>query len=254
MIHDLTPIKFPHFHIKRSTIIHKLLLKKIIKESDLIITASNTTKNDIKNYQQTKAKIEIISLGINQGPRNTVRPPQKVSQPYLLFVGTIEPRKNLTTLLEAFNELKRETKIPHKLILAGQTGWKSENIIALAKSTKNIELKGYVNEEEKNSLYKNADIFIYPSIYEGFGLPPMEAMNNNVPVITSNTSALKELYGNYSLQFKPKDTQALKTHILTLINNPLIRKNLIKKASAYSKNFTWLNTARKTLNAFEKLQ
>ncbi|MDA1061008.1 MAG: glycosyltransferase family 1 protein [bacterium] len=263
MIHDLTPILMPNLHIKRSTIIHKLFLKRILKNADIILTASDRTKQDIKNYSHTKAKIETIPLGIKQIPNelsNTefflkngypkpkvVRPPD-MKDPYLLYLGTIEPRKNLETLIDAFVELKKSNKIPHKLILAGEIGWKAKKILEKAKHL-DIIMTNHVSEDEKEKLYANADIFIYPSLYEGFGLPPLEAMNHNVPVICSNGGSLKELYENYALMFDPKDKEQLKRHIVSLLENNELRQNLVEKAKPYSQKFTWKKTAERTLQA-----
>jgi len=253
----------PKFHIKRSTIIHRLLLKRILKNANIILTASERTKQDIKNYSHTKAEIQTIPLGINQLPpelsntefflKNGYPKPKKKqnSKPYFLYLGTIEPRKNLETLIEAFLELKNSYKIPHKLILAGEVGWKARNILEKAKHN-DIIMTNHISEEEKEKLYENADIFIYPSLYEGFGLPPLEAMNHNVPVICSNGGSLKELYENHTLMFDPKDKNQLKKHIISLLENQELRQNLIEKGKKYSQRFTWEKTAKKTLQALSE--
>lgn len=268
MIHDLTPILFPKFHIKRSTIIHHLLLKRVLKNSDLILTASKTTKRDIQKYCKTKAKIEIVPLGINSFltksknkdsvvPGDNSEYKTEISQialnpsPYILYLGTIEPRKNLETLVDAYSELKKEYKIRHKLILAGEIGWKSGSIIKKCIKNK-IILTGYLTEKEKAAYYKNADIFIYPSLYEGFGLPPLEAMSYGIPVIASNGGSLKEILNSHALLFSPKDKTQLKKHILKLIKNKNLREKLGKKGLTYSKNFTWKKTATKTLETIQR--
>lgn len=256
MIHDLSPILFPKFHIKRSTIIHKLFLKRALRSSDLILTASEKTKQDIKKYVQTKAKIKVIPLGISQPKEEIFKIRQtttKSQNPYFLYLGTIEPRKNLATLINAFQDLKKNHKIPHKLILAGEIGWHPEKILKKIRKNKDIILTGYLSEKEKADYYKNADIFIYPSLYEGFGLPPLEAMSYGTPVICSNGGSLKEIFKNHALLFNPKDKKTLKKHILTLLRNKNLRKKLITTGKNYSKDFTWQKTAKNTLSEFLKL-
>ncbi len=243
-IHDLTPLLFPQFHENQSVLIHKLLLPKIIKKADLIITPSNTTKKDILKLNP-KAKITTIPLGAKpQKSQISVR----TKSPYLLYLGTIEPRKNLEILIEAYNELN----LKHKLILAGKIGWKANPILKKAAENPNIILTGQVTEKEKANLYKNAAIFIYPSHYEGFGLPPLEAMQYGIPVITSNNSSLKEYFKNHTLLFKTKNQ--LKTHIKTLLTKKSLREKLSKNGQQYAKQFTWEKTAKETLKAFEKLK
>ncbi len=252
MIHDLTPILFPKFHIKKSTIVHQILLKKVLKQADLILTASERTKKDILKYSKTNSKITIIPLGISH-PNKKEKPTPVKQNPYFLYLGTIEPRKNISLLIDAFLELKKEHKITHKLILTGKIGWKSKKIIKKAKISPEIILTNYINEKEKHNLYKNADIFIYPSIYEGFGLPPLEAMSYKIPVITSTGGSLKEIYGNYALQFDPQDKTKLKNHIISILNNPKKQNKLTQKAKTFSQNFSWEKTAKKTFKELEKL-
>jgi glycosyltransferase involved in cell wall biosynthesis len=247
-IHDLTPIKFPEFHTPRGVLIHKLLLKKTLKNADLILTPSKTTKRDIIKRYKISCPISVTPLGIRTPQPSPPKP--NIPQPYILFLGTIEPRKNLETLINAFLELKSQHNIPHKLVLAGPIGWKCKNIIKKAKSHPHIILTGHISESEKASLYKHVDIFVYPSIYEGFGLPPLEAMSYGIPVICSNGGSLKEYFENHALIFDPKNKIQLKQHILTLIQNPNLAKSLSEKAFTFSKSFTWENTAKKTLKAF----
>lgn len=255
VIHDLTPILFPKFHIKNSTIVHKLLLKKIIRNADLILVASQNTKNDIIKYCKGNHNIKVIPLGIN-APKETEKSVPYI--PYFLYLGTIEPRKNIETLIDAFTELKADKLIPHKLVLAGETGWKSKKVLQkIEKATRDfpgqIIITGFVDEEEKAALYKNADIFIYPSIYEGFGLPPLEAMSYGIPVICSNGGSLKEIFQNKTLMFSPKDKEKLKSLILSLVNNRELKEKLSKNGFEYTKLFTWEQTAQKTLLALKDL-
>ncbi len=245
-IHDLTPILFPKFHIKKSVIIHKLLLKRVLKNADIILTTSEQNKKDILNYCKTKAKIAVIPLGLREKPKETNETPQKnTSSPYILYLGTIEPRKNIGILIDAFSELKKEHFIPHNLIIAGEKGWKAESIIEKAQKNPDIILTGYIDEEEKEKLYKNATVFVYPSIYEGFGLPPMEAIAHNIPLICSTGGALKEIYKNRASFFEPKDKVRLKELILRNLKKN--KKTIPQKTPLFKK------TAEETLKALEEI-
>ncbi len=258
MIHDLTPILMPQYHEKRSTIVHRLLLKRILKKSDLILTASESTKKDIYSYMGRTKNINVVPLGIDFKREKTdmeffltkgySKPKKAVKDPYILYLGTIEPRKNLETLIDAYLELK----IPQKLIIAGDIGWKAEKIIQKAQDP-NIILTGFVDEEEKTKLYKNAELFIYPSFYEGFGLPPLEAMANGTPVICSNTGSLGEIFVEHALTFNPIDKLELQLCIKRLLENPELRKELTEKGLKFAQNYSWKKTAEKTLKSFEKL-
>ncbi|MFH1534056.1 MAG: glycosyltransferase family 1 protein [Nitrospirota bacterium] len=236
-IHDLTPILFPQFHTHRGKIIHKLLLGKTLKNADLILTSSKTTKNDIQKLYKTNAKITITPLGVDK-PQTNVKP--YFSEPYILYLGTIEPRKNLEMLIDAFLELD----LPQKLVLAGTKGWKNSRILEKAKNPK-IILRTNISEQEKASLYAHADAFVYPSIYEGFGLPPLEAMSYGIPVICSTGGSLSKLYSNHALMFDPKDKETLKSHLKNFKNAP--------RSKEFASNFTWENTAKLTLKALNQI-
>jgi|GEM_PF-306724 len=298
IIHDLTPILFPKLHRINSVIIHKLAMRSVIKNASLLLTPSENTKHDILRLYKTNAKIEVIHEGIPSPnleapePKNLKLP--QITQPYLLYLGTIEPRKNLSLFVDAFLELKETHHLPHKLVLAGGLGWKIKPLLNRLKThQKDIILTGYITEEQKASLYKHADMFIYPSLYEGFGLPPLEAMSYGIPVICSTGGSLKEIFENHALMFEPNDKETLKKHILSLCNsdsaschassascnsdsaschsrpdresnaekqldsclrrNDNIRKTLIEKGILYSKTFTWEQTAKKIIEAFENL-
>ncbi len=249
-IHDLTPITHSQFHTLRGIVIHKLFLKRTLKNADLILTPSHTTKNDIQKNYEANALFQVTPLGIDY-PKTTTHHSLNINAPYILYLGTIEPRKNLEILIDTFLELKDQNKIPHKLVIAGAIGWKSKKTLKKTKH-KDIILTGYLTKKEKAAYYTHADMFVYPSIYEGFGLPPLEAMSYGIPVICSTGGSLKEFFSNNALTFGPKDKQTLKKHILNLHNSPKLKRQLIEKGLQYVKNFTWKKTARKTLEAFEK--
>ncbi len=236
-VHDLTSILFPQFHTTRNKLIHKLLLKRSIKNADLILTPSQNTKSDIENLYKPKAKIVVTPLAADAPEKSANGSPYP---PYLLYIGTIEPRKNLETLIDAFLELD----IKEKLIIAGQNGWKNAEILKKLKDPR-ILYKGPVTEEEKAQLYKHAKAFIYPSLYEGFGLPPLEALSYGTPIICSTGGSLREVFQGKALLFSPKDKDKLKKHIQSVLKYP---QNRTHKALN-----TWENTAKETLHAIINL-
>lgn len=246
-IHDITPVLFPGLHTARGRIVHKLLLKRTLRNADLILTPSETTKNDILSRYKTKNNITVIPLGIPITRPQETRP---IEEPYFLYLGTIEPRKNLRILIESFNELNL---FGYKLILAGPVGWKSENLLNEIAQNSNIVIKGYLNEEQKAQYLTHAKAFIYPSLYEGFGIPPMEALSYGIPTITSTGGSLKEYFGKHAFTFDPQDKQTLNAHLKTILDNPHLSQEFSIKGPLYAKSFTWQKTAEKTLAALEDL-
>ncbi len=251
-VHDITPITMPNFHTARGKWVHKIFFKRTLKNASLILTPSKQTKNDLLTNYSITAPIEITHLGIEQADKSTQSSP--LQNPYLLYLGTLEPRKDLPTLIDAFLELKETNALTedYKLVLAGDIGWKSESVLQKA-NHKDIILTGYLSEEEKSRWLTHARIFVYPSLYEGFGLPPLEAMSREIPVITSSGGSLKELFEKHALIFEPQDKEELKQHIQNLTANNELYQNLKTGGKEYSQNFTWEKTARKTLEAFEKI-
>lgn len=240
-IHDLTSILFPEHHTFRNTFIHKLLLPRSIKNADIILTPSETTKNDIEQLYSPKAKIHVTPLGADHIKEIATPKTTKKTEKYILFIGTIEPRKNLEILIDAFDELKKSHKIPHQLIIAGNAGWKSKAILKKAHETKDVEIKQNISDQTKVTLYKNAEMLVYPSLYEGFGLPPAEALALGTRVICSTGGALEEIYKDYAIMFNPKDKEKLKSLILKTIKKPNKHISIIIN--------TWNITAIKTLEA-----
>lgn len=178
------------------------------------------------------------------------------SRPYLLFVSTIEPRKNICNLVEAFNHLKSCHGIDHDLLLVGKKGWRYEPIfetIARSPWHNHIHHLNYLSDRQVQALYSNADVFVYPSFYEGFGLPVLEAMTLGVPVVTSNVSSLPEVAGDAALYANPKLPAELAEQIWRLIDSSSLRENLIERGHAQAARFSWNRTAEETLKAYRSL-
>jgi glycosyltransferase involved in cell wall biosynthesis len=176
--------------------------------------------------------------------------------PYILFIGRLERRKNLVSLIQSFNFIKEKYKIPHQLILTGKKGFGFKEIQKAVEdsSYKNdIILKDYVSEKEKKDLLKNADVFAFISLYVGFGFPILEAMEAGVPVVASNNSSLLEIAGDAALLVNPQNTKEISQAIYKSLTDENLRKNLIEKGFQQVKRFSWQKCAEKTLEVLNEL-
>ncbi|MEQ8384522.1 MAG: glycosyltransferase family 1 protein [Coleofasciculus sp. A1-SPW-01] len=260
-IYDLTFIKYPNY--TDSTV--KTYLKRIkqcLQWTDLVLTISENSKKDIIEYLDIDIERIYVTPLASRYHSNRLSIPSytsinyNFSHPYILFVSTIEPRKNITTLISAFNHLKQKYKIEHHLILIGQKGWHHKPIFAAIENSPwnhHIHHLDYLSDELVALFYSKADVFVYPSHYEGFGLPVLEAMTLGAPVVTSNTSSLPEVAGDAALLIDPNDPIQLAEAILKIISDAQIRQDLIQKGKARAKLFSWERTAQETLNAYKSL-
>src|SRR6185369_15343895 len=239
------------------------------KSADHIISVSQSTKDDLAmEYRIAPEKISVIYSGMgesffhmNRNDTELLRIKQKYSLPYrfILYLGTFEPRKNIVALLQGYDALMKfgnaEIK-KYELVLAGTRGWKYEEIfrsIGNSAYKENIHLPGFIDDEDKVSVYNLASIFVYPSLYEGFGFPPLEAMACGVPVISSHASSLPEIVGNSGILIDPYQPDELYRALESLINNPSFAAKLQEKGLKQAKKFNWELSSRETLDIFEKL-
>ena len=264
-IHDLTFVKYPNYV---PTIVKTYLdrIKNCLKFTDAIITFSENTKRDLVElleidpdkiyitYQASRYHKDYLS---NQQIADLkVSVSYDFSKPYFLFVSTLEPRKNVIGLIQAFNYLKQHYKIEHQLVLIGQTGWKYQPILeAINQSPYRAEIHhlNYLTDDLVALFYTQAEAFIYPSFYEGFGLPVLEAMTLGAPVITSNSSSLPEITGNSALLINPNDSMELADAMLNVVRDRVLRDNLIVKGKDQASKFSWEKTAQATLNVYRSV-
>ncbi|NCN24676.1 hypothetical protein CO101_03400 [Candidatus Berkelbacteria bacterium CG_4_9_14_3_um_filter_39_23] len=260
-IHDLIAIKFPHDIPFFSRQFFSRWMPFSYRKADHIICTSEHTKQDLIAIAKIpSSKISVIPLAANdyfKPARHKILPPQKfnIKHPYFLHVGTLNPRKNLIFLVEVFAEVIK--RFPnYQLVLIGKKGWYFETLFAKITQlgiTQKVIFLDYISEEEKLILYQNAFGFLFPSIYEGFGLPPLEAMKCGVPVVASNVSSIPEVVGDAGILVSLTDKKGWVSAVQSLIEKPQYRQNLIMKGFQQADKFSWRFTAEKTLEIYEKV-
>jgi len=256
VIHDLVFLKFPETLNNKIIAVQKRRLAWVKKESALIITDSFATKNDvIELLKIPEDKIKVIYPAveiINPADTEIKKTLKKyqIKKPFILTVGKIEPRKNLKRLINAFKKTKLNDA---HLIIVGPKGWNSSNFQLPTSNFQNIKFLGFIPDKDLYSLYSSALFFIYPSIYEGFGYPVVEAMKIGCPVATSNTSSLKEIAENVALLFNPYDEGSIAESIIKLYQNINLRKKLRQRGVKKAEQFSVEKYAHNLIRTFEKV-
>ncbi len=239
----------------------KMMLPLSIKQADKIIAISQATKNQIINlFQVPPDKIVVTHLGVSEKYRKIqneagikkILQNYNIKSPYILFVGTMDPRKNLVRLIKAFQNVKKQKK-ELKLVVVGNKGELFSEELDKMVTSGDIILTGYVGEEELVYLYNGASIFTFPSLYEGFGLPILEAMACGTPVITSNVYSMPEAAGDAAVLVDPESIEEIATAIMKLLDDQILRKKLIDQGLARVTQFTWEKTARETLAVYQEV-
>jgi glycosyltransferase involved in cell wall biosynthesis len=261
-VHDIAYIRFPRLLNKSRQIYKKYILNMSIKRADIIVADSYSTKRDIINYFGIReGKIKVVYPGVERRFRpisnvKEYRLKNNLPSKMILNVGTLEPRKNVVTLIKAFKKLKELGFENYKLVIAGDKGWLYKQIFDEIKSSdlqKEVLFLGIVGDEDLPMLYNCADIFVYPSLYEGFGLPPLEAMACGIPVITSNTSSLPEVIDNAGIMVDPDDVNSLCEAMYNVLKDKELWHNMSNKGLERSKLFSWKGTAKKILEIYDEV-
>jgi glycosyltransferase involved in cell wall biosynthesis len=238
----------------------QLAIARSIQAANVILADSQATKAEaLRYFPEINNKINVVHLGLeysiervtNQEVLSNIRKRYALRDPFLLYIGTLEARKNILRMIKAFAQGRRKFGWNHRLVLAGARGYGYQDItraIIEEQLQENVIITGYVKDEDLSSLYSLADIFIYPSFYEGFGFPPLEAMKCGCPVIVSNTSSMPEVIGDAGLYIDPYDETSITRQINCLLQDDLLKKSLIQKGKERSLQFTWEKTVKKTLD------
>ncbi|RMH69793.1 MAG: glycosyltransferase family 1 protein [Gemmatimonadetes bacterium] len=254
--HDMTFFIFPQYHEWLRQWIFRRIMRRSAQFADHIITVSENTKRDLIRLMNVPSnRVTAINSGVSAFFYPPASPPRNIATPYILFVGTLEPRKNLITLIQAFDLLCRECSIPHILKIVGHRGWKYQELFTEVHRRgleARIEFTGYVSRPELRTLYQQADLFVYPSIYEGFGFPPLEAMACGTPAITTTAPAMSDLFVGGAQLVEPFDVKALKTAMQQVLTQPEWRKQLAQQGWQLAQTFDWQHTARKTIAVYQQ--
>lgn len=209
----------------------------------VICVSENTKKDVMKLYSVPEEKIQVVYEGYDQKAQSSNAKYQtKTQKPYLLFIGRIEERKNVVRMIEAFELLKMKYQIPHELVLVGKPGYGYDRIkfsISHFQFSNSIKELGYVSEEKKWELLKNADVFLFPTLYEGFGIPVLEAQSVGTPVVTSYISSLPEVGGEGALYVDPTNVESIASGIHQALSDEGVRSDIIEKAARNVNRFSW---------------
>ena len=263
-VYDLSFMLFPEYHVGGMQAFTRNM-RRFAGRADAVIAISEHTKRDVvellgvppervrvtllaadERYRVLEDRLAIAEVAARYG----------IDGPYVLYTGTLEPRKNIPTLVRAFHTLKRETRIPHRLVLAGKKGWLYDEIFAeVARLGLDTEVifTGFVADEDLPYLYNGADLFVYPSFYEGFGLPPLEAMACGCPVVTSTTSSLPEVVGEAGLMVDPHDATALAEAMARALGDGDLHARMREKGLARAARFSWEQCVAETLTLYREL-
>jgi glycosyltransferase involved in cell wall biosynthesis len=263
--YDLVWRLYPETMSIRMYYMHRLFAGRSIREADHILTISNSTRQGLIDLLGVPAeKTSVIYPGVDarfiQRDRAEARAyiarKCEVSEDYVLAVATVEPRKNLPNLIRAFKLLRPRYGIKSQLVVAGSKGWRKSELDAtireMAFTENEVKFLGLVPDEDLPWLYSGAAVFVYPSLYEGFGLPLLEAMACGVPIVTSNVSSMPEVVGDAALLVEPEHPEEISEAMARLYTDEGLRSRLVAKGLKRSQEFTWPEAARKLLNLFEK--
>lgn len=265
-IHDVFHLAFYNTLTLSQKIYSKIVINKALKKSDAIITVSNFSKQEIIKYTSNKYsnKIGVIHNGVDIGEiHRSIHSNCLDINSYFLFVGNVKPHKNLKRAVEAYklfiDSCKEQKEIPHLIIVGKKEGFITGdgNIIEYIENNqllrKHINFTGWVSDDELNNLYSNALCLLFPSYYEGFGFPPLEAMAIGTPCIVSNIACIPEICSDAALYFNPFDVESIKMSMQQISEDSILRKNLIERGYDNIKKFNWNESIQNHINIFEKI-
>ncbi|MCU0495648.1 MAG: glycosyltransferase family 4 protein [Chloroflexaceae bacterium] len=259
-IHDLAFIRFPQTFRSYNRTYLDFMTRTTVRRAARILAVSEHTKREVVGMLGVPPERVVVTPN---AVRDHFRPPEpsalaafrtrhSLPEQFVLYVGTLEPRKNLSRLLDAYAQIARDTNVP--LLIGGGKGWLYQPVFERLEQLglkDRVQFIGYIEEEELPLWYAAATLFVFPSIYEGFGMPPLEAMACGTPVLTSNSSSLPEVVGDAGLTFDPTDTNALATSLLRLLRDGDLRAELRERGLQQAARFSWHTTAERTLAAYE---
>ncbi len=264
-IYDLSFMRYPRSFNALNRLYLKWAVADSLRRADRVIAISKNTRDDlVHSFGVSEEKIQVIYCGKDESfhPTSDVREVQALRARHglpdhmILFVGTLEPRKNLAHLIRAFAQAKRSAHLPHSLAIVGAPGWKQsgiERVIEQQGVTGDVIFAGYVPQAELPVWYRAAELLVYPSLFEGFGLPPLEAMASGIPVIASNSSSLPEVVGDGGILVPPTDQSILAEAIISGVGDHARRAALIERGLIQAAKFSWEKAARETVQVYRSV-
>lgn len=254
-VHDLVAFKYPHLFERQRGELKRFLMMRSVRVARHLIVPSIATQNDLREILGVPAhRITVIPHGVNR--RGTPDPTSKWPHPYFLAVGTVEPRKNFSRLIQAYQHLFQEHRDIPDLIIAGRWGWMYEETVALPEKlgvAERVKFLQYVSEDTLATLYQHATAMVYPSLYEGFGLPVIEAMSYGIPVVASGAGALSEIGNGAVIRVSPTDTDSIAQGLLTAMKGKAVLQDAVTLGINESLTFTWHETARRTRMVYQQV-
>lgn len=248
-VHDLVPLLFPDWQTRRRVFYFKYVLKHRFRFVDRFIAVSNNTRQDlIDHFHIPGKKIDVVYEGVSE----QFRPGSGIREDFILAVSTLEPRKNFTRIIDAYVTLRKKKDTNDRLVIAGKKGWLYEDILNVSREFKDdIVFTGFVSQAELIRLFQTARCFVYPSLYEGFGLPILEAMACGCPVITSNISSMPEVAGKAAILVNPYRTEEIENAMRTLTVDSALCDAMGAEGIARASEFSWRRTSQQTMNVYE---
>jgi len=254
-IHDLTHQIFPEVHERIKRYYFPVIIGASVKVARMVIAVSDTTKSDLHRLlpdSRTKTITTMLAArSISNEPSNSADAPRTPGD-YILFVGTVEPRKNLARLIAAWRRLDRDIRRDTRLVIVGAKGWMVDKLMAPGDRAQGIEYQGHIGDAELSQLMRNAKAFAYPSLYEGFGLPVLEAMMVGTPVLTSDAGAVREIAAGASLLVDPVSEDSIREGLVQLLTDDDFLSRLSVLGKARAQQFSWTRTARETIDVIER--
>ncbi len=264
-VHDFVYARYPRTLPRRTRWHLRLMMPRYLSRSDRAIVDSESTAQDLRTlYRYPSERIRVIPLAARE---EFFRPASEVTLVkflaryhltggYSLFVGTLEPRKGLDILVRAYAQLRAETSYRKPLVVVGKYGWGMSTFPRLLRELSlgdSVRILPYLNDEELPLVYRGADLFVYPSHYEGFGLPVLEAMACGVPVLTSRVSSLPEVGGEAAHYISPGDSEGLAREMATILFDETLRESMRQRGLEQVRRFSWTETGRRTLAVFREI-
>lgn len=252
-VHDLGYKYFPQAHPFRSRLYLDLTTRHSARRASLVLADSQATADDLSRFYGTESdKVRVVYPGVLPPPIINEDTRQKYGLPerYFIFIGTLQPRKNIARIVEAYAQYRHVTENPAGLVLAGREGWLYDP--AWVRGVEGVQITGYIDENDKGTLLANALALIFPTLYEGFGFPVIEAMHCATPVITSTTSSLPELARDAALLVDPMDVTAIADAMRQLAEDEALRDDLRERGLIQAKHFTWERAGQQALLALEE--